>query len=322
MGRKQKLREEKKRRIKDNPPSAAVVTALATATTKTVSTTALPTGNAHLDYLNYLDREFPVSVEYAQVVANITSLEEREIFELCKRGTNYNCVHSLHGMGKFMQIDGPDRYILAISFYLRGAIMGSCQCAWKLFSLNYIPAKALQFYWIEMAVEYGYDKKLYMKEHIYAKEHKDLLMRKCAMCSKSDTSTLSLLQCQGCNFYCYCSAECQTLHWDKYNHRGECKQLHILNKYHKPYAKEIRDAVIRGDHDTDILALEKLRYKLGVVHKKKPEELTENPFIPHEGISNDPRIFFGARRDGTVCIAMCENRVDGSVVKAIYEKEV
>ena len=42
--------------------------------------------------------------------------------------------------------------------------MGSCQCAWNLFSLSaYLPAKALQFYWIEMAVEYGYDKKLHMK---------------------------------------------------------------------------------------------------------------------------------------------------------------
>jgi hypothetical protein len=62
--------------------------------------------------------------------------------------------------------------------------------------------------------------------------------------------------------YCYCSKVCQTAHWEKTNHRSECKQLQILNKYHKPYAKDIRDAVIRGE--TDIYALEKLRYKLGL----------------------------------------------------------
>jgi hypothetical protein len=79
-----------------------------------------------------------------------------------------------------------------------------------------------------------------------------------------------------------------------------------LNKYHKPYAKEIRDAVIRGDHDTDILALEKLRYKLGLDHEKHPEALHEqpNPFIQHEGMQNDQRIFLAARRDGTVNVVV------------------
>ena len=65
--------------------------------------------------------------------------------------------------------------------------------------------------------------------------------------------------CCGCSFYCYCSEDCHTTHWkDKHNHRAECKQLNILDKYHKPYTKEIRDAVIRGDLDSEIPALEKL----------------------------------------------------------------
>ena len=315
MGRKQKLREEKKRRIKDDPPSVAVtatakaISVTATAKAKVVSkavSTALPTGVDHQDYLIYLDGEFPVSVEYAQVIANIKSIGKREIYELYKRGViEHNCVHSIHGAGKFMQMHGPGRCIFAITFFLEGAIRGSCQCAMQLAGgSSYKPAKALQFYWIEMAVKYGYGKKL-----PHMKGYKDRLMRECAICSKTDTSTLALQQCEGCNFYCYCSEECQTLHWNKYNHRGECKQLHTLNKYHKPYAKEIRDAGIRGDHDTDILALEKLRYKLGLDHEKHPEEIPENLFIQHEGMQNDPRIFRGARSDGTVVIAMCEKRV-------------
>jgi hypothetical protein len=105
MGRKQKLREEKKRRIKDDPPSAAVMatarakatakaTAVATAVAKAVST-ALPTGYDHIDYLISLDRQFPVSVEYAQVVANIKNIEGMEIFELCKRGVyEHHCMRA------------------------------------------------------------------------------------------------------------------------------------------------------------------------------------------------------------------------------------
>ena len=90
MGRKQKLREEKKRRIKDDPPSVAVtstakaISVTATAKAKVVSkavSTALPTGVDHQDYLIYLDGEFPVSVEYAQVIANIKSIGKREIYE-------------------------------------------------------------------------------------------------------------------------------------------------------------------------------------------------------------------------------------------------
>jgi hypothetical protein len=118
MGRKQKLREEKKRKIRDDPPPSAAVMATATATAKekTISM-ALPTGFDHQDYLIYLDREFPVSVEYAEVVANIKNIEDREIFELCRQGyKEHYCVHSIHGMGKFMLMDGPVRYAFAISY--------------------------------------------------------------------------------------------------------------------------------------------------------------------------------------------------------------
>jgi hypothetical protein len=309
MGRKQKLREEKKRSIKNNPPSAAVTTAAistatatatATATTAAAISTALPSGNDYSDYLIYLDREFPVSDEYAQVVANIDNIENREIFELCKRGdVEHNCVHSMHGMGKFMLMDGPDRKVFALSYFMRGAIRGSCQCALKLIGdSSYKPAEALKDYWAKMLVEYGYDIKLDIKGH------KERVLRECVICSKTDTKRRTLQQCKGCSYYCYCSEICQTIHWDTYNHSGECRQLGILNKYHKPYAKEIRDAIIRGDTDTDILALEKLRIKLGFDRYQSQEELARriDPFI-HDGIvPNDRRIFRAARRNGKVII--------------------
>jgi hypothetical protein len=79
----------------------------------------------------------------------------------------------------------------------------------------------------------------------------------------------------GCSIFCCCSEECQIFHWDKDNHRADCKQLNILNKYHRPYAKEIRDSAVRGD--IEIPALEKLLYKLGLT--RPPIEYTRNYVI-------------------------------------------
>ena len=123
--------------------------------------------------------------------------------------------------------------------------------------------------------------------------------RTCIICSKTDTKTFTLKQCIGCSFYCYCSETCQTTHWKEHNHRGECKQLRILNKYHKPYAKAIRDAAIRGDKE--IPSLEKLRYKLGLTRPLEDyqELITYNT---HDGKLINPKDYVVAREDGTVWV--------------------
>jgi len=115
------------------------------------------------------------------------------------------------------------------------------------------------------------------------------VMQQCAICSKRDNKSLTLQQCAGCSMYMYCSETCQTTHWEEYNHRGECKQLKILHKYHKRHVEEIRTAVIRGDVDNgiEIPALEKLRYKLGLT--RPLNDYIMNP--TKHGI---------AREDGTV----------------------
>ena len=118
----------------------------------------------------------------------------------------------------------------------------------------------------------------------------NFIERSCAICGKEDTETLTLKQCVGCSACCYCGQECQSAHWEEHNHRSECKQLKILNKYHKPYAKEIREAVIRGD--TNIPALEKLRYKLGL---SRPLEDYVDLDLSDRGIN-----FRAARKDGTL----------------------
>ena len=128
---------------------------------------------------------------------------------------------------------------------------------------------------------------------------KHRLGRICIICSKTDTKTFTLKQCIGCSFYCYCSETCQTTHWKEHNHRGECKQLRILNKYHKPYAKAIRDAAIRGDKEIPLL--EKLRYKLGLTRPLEDyqELITYNT---HDGKLINPKDYIVAREDGTVWV--------------------
>jgi hypothetical protein len=155
---------------------------------------------------------------------------------------------------------------------------------------------ALKDYWGKLIIKYdnaaGMDK-------IRFKTLKDSVERECVICSKTDIKTLTLQQCRGCSMYCYCSIECQTAHWKERKHRNECKQLQILNKYHKPYAKEIRDAVIRGDNE--IPSLEKLRYKLGLT-RPAADDRELMMYHTHEGRPIDPNEYLVGREDGTVWV--------------------
>ena len=88
---------------------------------------------------------------------------------------------------------------------------------------------------------------------------------RCAVCNIACCDgPRTLVQCSGCSYYSYCSKEHQIEHWNTWNHRGECKQLKLLNTYHKPYAKQIHHAILRGDKPATIRELQLLRTKLGL----------------------------------------------------------
>ena len=88
---------------------------------------------------------------------------------------------------------------------------------------------------------------------------------RCAVCNIACCDDLrTLVQCSGCSYYSYCSKEHQIEHWNTWNHRGECKQLQILNTYHKAYAKQIHQAILRGHDPATIRELQLLRTKLGL----------------------------------------------------------
>jgi len=236
---------------------------------------------------------------------------------------------------------------LALPWFLEGAIRGNIRCISMLAGNFYEKAKpnlpkALKLYWIKLHMtvmksvidslpdneggdddQYQHDNELYrsMLKAVtkgFIKKEKDITGRKCVICLKMDSETIILRRCDSCKIYFYCSRECQKLHWQEQKHDSECRQLEILNKYHKPYVNEIRDAVIRGvAHENHFL--QTLRTKLGL---NRPEEEYEELGVriyrrqgnvelssslsssssssDHSSTTDDLYKYIVARKDGTV----------------------
>ena len=53
------------------------------------------------------------------------------------------------------------------------------------------------------------------------------------------------------------------------NHIGECQQLKILKHHYRHYAKDSREAIIRGDDPKTIDRLQALRTRLGLNRPKE-----------------------------------------------------
>jgi len=194
-------------------------------------------------------------------------------------------------------------------FSVEGAIRGHEICIKKLVDEWYMEAEpnnatiALSNYWMKTYNRFDYDKE---EKSIYGQELKvasDTIASLCFVCSKNDPGTVTRLQrCKKCKFYHYCSRECQAKHWNELNHEGECKQLAILNKYHKPYAKKIRKKIICRYRPCDMPALQALRAKLGLTRPREEYTDFSRDFqIPHS--------FVVARNDGTMHIGSTPEKV-------------
>ena len=312
MGRKQKLRQERK--IKNKNPTPAVVMTAPEATVEVASE-----GILSMDAIDAIaaevDSVFPKSDECVQATDTQIingnedyKLHTNEQYALFKQGaTEHGCVHSMVYMGEMFlnrnnTPDGLRNMHLAPPWLLEGAIRGSYRGIMTLIEECYMDqaepnrnADTLYGYWGKIARNIDTQ----LCPPIALNVLKDRLVRTCVICSKTDTNTSTLKQCIGCSFHCYCSETCQTTHWKERKHRNECKQLRILNKYHKPYFNEIRDAVIRGDKE--IPSLEKLRYKLGLTRPLEDyQELID--YNTHDGKSINPKDYVVAREDGTVWV--------------------
>mmetsp|Transcript_8750 Transcript_8750/g.10274 ORF Transcript_8750/g.10274 Transcript_8750/m.10274 type:complete len:458 (-) Transcript_8750:90-1463(-) len=220
------------------------------------------------------------------------------------------CVHCIHEIG--VQMLERIQIQSAQPWFLEGAIHGSIRCTDQLVNMynkaSPCVPEALKSYWMKVIIEYQESSGMFDRIST-TKDHINNINRHCSSCWKVETKSLTLKQCMGCSTCCYCSPECQQQQWLS-SHKGECNQVLILNKYHKPYAKEIREAAIRGKTHH---ALEKLRHKLSLTrpteeyiekdenlydYRKNSGLVTTDSGTPYNIIYQNFNL--GARDDGTV----------------------
>ena len=88
--------------------------------------------------------------------------------------------------------------------------------------------------------------------------------------------------------------------WVEGQHAGVCRQLGLLNKYHKPFAKTIRkDLAVHGIAPRDIPELQELRQRLGL---SRPQADYQELLEEAQAGRLDPTQLILPRKDGTVQI--------------------
>jgi hypothetical protein len=225
-----------------------------------------------------------------------------------KRGAETDgCVPCIHKYTDGCILKRKEMIHLLLPLLLEGAIRGYIRSMQFLIGACYFEAKpararSLEDYWEKIEISLYPDIPLNKKEAV--KNLKTQIGKKCYTCSKQDLDEdVTLVACGKCGYYYYCGKECQLIHWDAAagNHIGECNHLKILKTYHRPYAEEIRDKIIRGDDPKSIPELQELRTQLGLNRPKEDyEELILH--LGDEHNSNNRYEHLVARKDGTVHI--------------------
>ena len=132
---------------------------------------------------------------------------------------------------------------------------------------------------------------------------KKLRSTHCAVCGeKEDLETVTLRKCDGCHLYFYCSKECQQKMWQEGQHAGVCRQLGILQQYHKPFAKKIwTDIAVHGIAPKDIPELQELRLRMGL--SRPPGDYQDQDLLEAVRAGRlEPAQLILPRKDGTVHI--------------------
>lgn len=236
-----------------------------------------------------------------------------KVMNAYKHGAENGCIISIkeYSLALAVRNDTTNDCIqLALPWALEGAIRGNPDCFRILINIYaaacekvkcYSPC-ALCDYWMKFSNKWGLNNDDGKRCGEMRNNLKDnLLFKECAMCDEADSDFFTLQRCEKCKMYYYCSEKCQTHHWNAEGHRSECKQYQILMKYHKPYAKEIRDAIKRGDDAETIKPLQILRRKLGLTRPREEYEKYQNIEPSSSDVAAvNPYSLLIAREDGTV----------------------
>ncbi|MGK3746981.1 MAG: hypothetical protein ACI90V_013844 [Bacillariaceae sp.] len=257
------------------------------------------------------DKTFPNS----EFVDRAEKLLERgqtlTAFEVFKEGSDSGCVPSMITYAVLVSCEHKANLPFSLPWALEGALRGHIGCMSFLkieIFRNAIPfsAIALAAYWTKTFDSVSLISPKSTEKIKYVRAH---LASRCHICEiiDSEEEDVTLRKCDNCKFYHYCSVECQLTHWKEGKHRNECKHIQILTKYHKPYAKEIRDAIIRGDDPKGIKSLQTLRKKLGLTRSEEEYQhlLVSMKDLPRNAINGNsarPDEYLVARKDGTVHI--------------------
>mmetsp|Transcript_42324 Transcript_42324/g.43103 ORF Transcript_42324/g.43103 Transcript_42324/m.43103 type:complete len:174 (+) Transcript_42324:69-590(+) len=150
-----------------------------------------------------------VSVRTNLFVDKVGNHEAAEAMMLSKAESG--CVDSMYVFGILLKSSGNMN--LALSWFLEGSIRGDNKCISALVILFYGEAPP---------------DKIYPLIHYWMKLMEVWDNSMLSECSKSYKYEVGRMEGK---------------------HVGEYKHLEILEKYHKPHATEIRDAINRGDHN-------------------------------------------------------------------------
>ena len=199
---------------------------------------------------------------------------------------------------------------LALPWILEGAIRGNVWCMDRFIQFIYFETKpvhacALGNYWAKMVIKFSSAMYRTHLTHEYRIRIKKTRASTCFVCEETEFDEgVTLEKCGMCKYVSYCGKACQLVHWQEEigNHISECRQLKILQEYYKPYAREFREAIIRGDDPKTMDRLQTLRTKLGL---NRPKEQYKDLLLLLNNNNNNrpnPYKYLVARKDGTLHI--------------------
>ena len=319
MGKKSKANRKKA------PVATSTATTAAAATTTAAATAATPTAATSIRTGQMLPEEFPESTFLVKGESFFEKGNHAKAQKIFLQGLENGCVRCLNEYTMKILYDGAKieniqmvaklsedniHLHLALPLLLEGAIRGNHDAV--IFTClayaearhetedcsrygHLLPAKPLTLYWGKYASK-NYDRENRAQTEQNIEGMKEDHGTQCSVCEKEDSETVTLQKCDGCKLYYYCSKACQKKMWREGQHAGVCRQLGILQKYHKPFAKKIqRDIAVHGIAPKDIPELQELRQRLGL---SRPQE----DYQDRLGARVDSAQLILPRKDGTVQI--------------------